>query len=170
MGILSKLFGGDKKAEKTALDFLKSLAGNNDTAQKPKSEPKPAETKPAPDPAKAAPVEDDPWDTVPEEENLFNYKGGNYADYFDHVFREDFPEYRIEKEFWYGGKRTVFTFFSGASKALVVEILPEHSEAKKLRETCKSSGTPYLRYYYGHWGWWNTRSYVTNRTRAALKG
>ena len=170
MGIFDKLFGGDKKAEKNALDFLKALAGTAKPEQKPQTKAQP-EKKPEPQPSnQTAAANDDPWNTVPEEENLFNYKGGSYADYFEHVFKEDLPEYRIEKELWYGGKRAVFTFFSGAGKALVVEILPEHSEAKKLRDTCKASGTPYLRYYYGHWGWWNTRSYVTNRTRAAIKG
>ena len=54
--------------------------------------------------------------------------------------------------------------------ALIVELLPQRSSVYKLRRDCATMGIPYLRYYYDHEGWWNTYSYVTERTRAALNG
>ena len=65
---------------------------------------------------------------------------------------------------------TVFTFWDGTKKALVVELMPQSSSAQKQRKVCAAEGTPYLRYYYDHDGWWNTRSYVVRRTHAALEG
>ena len=60
-------------------------------------------------------------------------------------------------------------FFSvTAFGRVVVPILPDSSETKKLRRECQAQGVPYLRFYYDHEGWWNTRSYVTRRTRDAL--
>ena len=105
---------------------------------------------------------------MPAEENQFNYPG-TYIEYFDHVFKTEFPEYRITCEQpKYDG--TLFIFWQGPQRALVVELLPQHSAAAKLRKDCLSSGIPYLRYYYDHDGWWNTYSYVRDRTRAALGG
>ena len=46
--------------------------------------------------------------------------------------------------------------------------MSENSEANKLRASCRAQGLPYVRFYYDHDGWWNTRSYVAGRTRAAL--
>ena len=46
--------------------------------------------------------------------------------------------------------------------------MSENSEANKLRSACRAQGLPYVRFYYDHDGWWNTRSYVVSRTRAAL--
>ena len=106
---------------------------------------------------------------IPAEENQYNYKG-TYIEYFDHVFKEEFPSYRIEHELWYQGKRAIFTFWDGGRKALVVEVLNSNADAKKLRAECAASGVPYLRYYHDHDGWWNTRAYVTERTRKALQG
>ncbi len=105
---------------------------------------------------------------MPAEANQFNYPG-SYVEYFDHVFRTEFPEYRITCEQpKYDG--TLFIFWQGPQRALVVELLPQHSAAAKLRKDCLSSGIPYLRYYYDHDGWWNTYSYVRDRTRTALGG
>ncbi len=47
--------------------------------------------------------------------------------------------------------------------------MSESCEAKKFRDDCVRAGTPYLRFYYDHDGWWNTRSYVAGRIRGALK-
>ena len=106
------------------------------------------------------------WGPVmPAEENQFNYKG-SYIQYFEEIFRNEFPAYQIEKE--KSGKITVFTFYSGGVKALVVELLNSNSGRYKLREECRRTGVPYLRYYYDHKGWWNTKSYVIERTRKAL--
>ena len=51
---------------------------------------------------------------------------------------------------------------------LVVEIKSENSEAQWLRNACAAERTPYLRFYYNHDGWWNTREYVDTRVRQAL--
>ena len=170
MGIFDKLFGGDKKAEKAASDFLKKLADAVGAEQKPQqSASKPAAADPAGEqPASPAANEEyDPWATVPEEENQYNFNG-TYIEYFAHIFKEDFPEYRAECE-RPDGRRTVFTLYKGAVKALVVELLTENSEVKKLRKQCQNEGTPYLRFYYDHEGWWNVRTYVADRVRSALR-
>ena len=62
----------------------------------------------------------------------------------------------------------IYTFFSGAGKALVVELMTESSEAVKFRNDCIKAGVPYLRFYYDHEGWWNTRSYLVGRMRGVL--
>ena len=67
-----------------------------------------------------------------------------------------------------GKLRIIYTFYGAAGKALVVEIMPSSSSSKKIRSDCQKTGIPYLRYYYDYDGWWNTRSYVTRRTRDAL--
>ena len=106
---------------------------------------------------------------MPAEECQFNYPG-SYGDYFAHVFREDFPEYRATREEVRGGRITVFTLWSPAGgKALVVELMPDSSETRKLRKDCAAQGIPYLRFYYDHEGWWNTRTYVSQRVRSALR-
>lgn len=107
---------------------------------------------------------------MPSEENQFNY-GGDYRAYFEHIFEEDFPLMQVEKEIppKYGN-RTVYRLSQGGVLSLVIEILPETSATKKLRNECRANGTPYLRFYHNHDGWWNTRSYVTGRIRSALNG
>ena len=104
---------------------------------------------------------------MPAEENQFNYHG-TYLQYFEEIFRSEFAAYDVSRETVSDGKRHIFTFTSGGRKALVVELMPQSSASRKLRENCRRDGTPYLRYYYDHEGWWNTRSYVTERTRKAL--
>ena len=107
---------------------------------------------------------------MPEEENQFNYDG-TYLEYFTEIFKTEFADYTLEIETSEARKPvTVFTFWDGFKKALVVELMPQSSAAQKQRKVCAAEGTPYLRYYYDHDGWWNTRSYVIRRTRAALEG
>ena len=107
---------------------------------------------------------------MPDEPNQFNYDG-TYLEYFTEIFETEFPEYRIESLSSAANKPvTVFTFWKGDEKALVVELMPQSSEARKQRTDCAKLGIPYLRYYYDHDGWWNTRSYVIRRTKAALEG
>ena len=171
MSLLSKLTGGNKNVEKAAKDLLSGLLGN---AQ----QNRPAETRAASpaasktdrtSPKSSAPSGFSWGETMPDEENQFNYNGP-FASYFENIFRAEFPEYRLEKETVNGGKRVIFTFFDGGRKALVVELLGQSSAVKKLRRDCAAAGIPYLRYYYDHDGWWNTRSYVVTRTRKALGG
>ena len=107
------------------------------------------------------------YENIPAEENQYNY-GGDYKAYFNHVFTEGFPGYGISSESTYGGRATVFTFTQGGAVRLKVELLSETSAVQKLRKECASQGIPYLRFYYNHEGWWNTRSYVTERVRKAL--
>ena len=111
----------------------------------------------------------DSWgDEMPAEENQYNF-AGNYVQYFEKVLREEFPAYTVKTDASDMRRRTVFTLYAGASRALVVEVMTESSTAQKLRRACEADGTPYLRFYFDHRGWWNTRSYVTRRVRAALR-
>ena len=173
MGILSKLFGGNKDAEKTAAELLNSLFAN--AKDNKSNEQKPQNTQPQNTaPAQPKHPEYDPdlseWEQIPAEECQYNY-GGDFEQYFEHVFAEDFPAYRTEKAYVNKPdykKRVAYTFYSGASKVLVVELMPEGSEAKKFREDTRKSGVSYLRFYYDHEGWWNKRSYVTGRIKAVL--
>ena len=178
MSLLSKLFGGDKNAEKAAKELLNSLLGaqNAQKAARPQtnaaaaSAAQPAQSA-APEPVRAAPAPRGvSWgDEMPPEENQYN-SGLSYEQYFESVFAAEFPAYRVEKEVTGYLSRPVYTFRSAAGgKALVVELMSQKSEAKKLRQDCEREGVPYLRFYYDHHGWWNTRSYVTERIRAALR-
>ena len=107
---------------------------------------------------------------MPPEENQYSFNG-SYVEYFDKVFREEFPSYRIEHAPAPKGRRaTIFTFYNAQGKALVVELMSENSVARMLRQECAAENIPYLRFYYDHQGWWNTRSYVVRRTLAALRG
>ena len=178
MGLLSKLFGNDgKNAEKAAKDFFEGLfqQQNQNSSNSGESQPQNAgqqswrDQAPVEDRKPAGPSGDSWGEEMPAEENQFNFNG-TYTQYFEGIFRSEFASYRIEKETAGGSKRVIFTFFDGERKALVVEIMPSSSESKKLRSDCREQGIPYLRYYYDHEGWWNTRSYVVRRTSEALKG
>lgn len=167
MSLLSKLLGkagselGLDKLVKTVTDAAHQAAGNT---------PKPETHRPAePRPAAPTPLGRSWGETMPAEENQFNYNG-TYDQYFEEIFRAEFPSYRLERQDVPGGRRVIFTFWDGARKALVVELLNQSSDSQKLRRDCRVTGVPYLRYYYDHEGWWNTRSYVVDRTRKALEG
>ena len=167
MSLLSKLLGkagselGLDKLVKAVTDAANQTAGNA---------PKPETHRPAePRPAAPTPLGRSWGETMPAEENQFNYNG-TYDRYFEEIFRAEFPSYRLERQDVPGGRRVIFTFWDGARKALVVELLHQSSDSQKLRRDCRASGVPYLRYYYDHEGWWNTRSYVVDRTRKALEG
>ena len=58
--------------------------------------------------------------------------------------------------------------FAVRAQTAHIAMLGQSSAAYKIRRDCLRQGIPYLRYYYDHEGWWNTRAYVTQRTRAAL--
>ncbi len=107
------------------------------------------------------------YETMPAEENQYNY-GGDYKAYFSQVFNENFPGYGISSESTYQGRATVFTFTQGGAVRLKVELLSETSSVQKLRKECEAQGIAYLRFYYNHEGWWNTKSYVVDRVRNAL--
>ena len=171
MGLFSKLFG------KVVEDASESMFGDEkhyfdnlreDDAPQPvsqKSSPNP------PPPKKGEQV----WGTLPwgplmpREENQYSFNG-SYIEYFDKVFREEFPDYQItyapvERRYH---PATVFTFTRNGRTMLIVELISEKSNVKQLAHQCRNQGTPYLRFYYDHQGWWNTRSYVADRVRGAL--
>ena len=168
MSLLSKLFS--KKAVNSVLNELANAVNGNNEQQKPAAEPAPQ-----PQPQYAEPAYEQSmgpsgrsWGPVmPNEPNQFNYPGTWYQ-YFENIYKTEFADYRVESEL-IQYRKAVFTFYSGDKKALVVEILPSSSEAYRLRKICRAQGIPYLRYYYDHEGWWNTRSYVIDRTRGALR-
>lgn len=179
MGLLSKLLGGSDKDLASGLNKLKKFA-EQFSSEEPKKTPTPSYR---PDPAPAVePVyeeeEEGPsgesWGPrMPAEANQFN-SGKSFDQYFEEIFRSEFAGYGISKEWttraesWSRNKRVVFTFVKDGRKALVVEVMSDRSNAQALRRECRRAGTPYLRYYYDHEGWWNTRSYVIRRTREAL--
>ena len=171
MSLLSKLLGkagselGLDKLVKAVTDAANQTAGNAGDAEKPETY-RPEE--PRPD-AVPTPFGRSWGETMPTEENQFNYNG-TYDQYFEEIFRTEFSTYRLERQDVPGGRRVIFTFWDGARKALVVELLNQSSDSQKLRRDCRVTGVPYLRYYYDHEGWWNTRSYVVDRTRKALEG
>ncbi len=171
MGFLSKLFGGDKAVEKAAKSILSNiLNGTSDnTAQKTPEQNIPES--PAPQDW-AESYDDSPsgvsyGSRMPAEENQFNY-GGSFTEYFESVFSSCCPDLRYEKSVPGGSRRVIYVFYAGMERVLVVEVMSEKCSAKKLRNDCRRSGTPYLRFYYDHHGWWNTRSYVSGRITAAL--
>ena len=119
----------------------------------------------------AAPTSGDSWGPeMPAEENQFN-SGKAYDQYFYDIYVENFPQYRITCEKVRKGAATVITFYNGITqeKALVVELLSENSSAEALRYNARKEHVPYLRFYYNHAGWWNTKSYVIRRTKEALQ-
>ncbi len=173
MGLLSKILGAavgaavDRKLEQTVKGAVNHAINN--AASRPAGNAGIPVSRPQPEVQEEGPSGFSWGPTMPPEENQFNYPG-DYAAYFAHVFREDFPEYRVTQEQSTQRKATVFTFWSPAGgKALVVEVLPETSETRKLRKECAANAIPYLRFYHNHDGWWNTRAYVTQRTRNALR-
>ena len=121
-----------------------------------------------PPPVYDAPTSGFSWGpTMPDEENQYNFPG-TYVEYFDKVFTENFPGYEIRSEAAYNGRATNFYFTKDGSLALVVELLTEKSAVTALRKRCKANGVPYLRFYYDHPHWWNTKAYVLDRTERAL--
>ena len=177
MGLLSSLFG-DKKPDNPVLgalaDLVDSAVDAAKTAASGSTEEKGAApaSAPVPQPQQAAPVSDAPsgdsWgEVMPDEENQFSFSG-SYSLYFLTVYREEFPEYNVEYEDVNNGRAGIITFLQNGQPCLKVELLSQSSSACKLRRECKKSGLPYLRFYYNHHGWWNTRSYIVRRARAAL--
>ena len=163
MGFLSDLIGKVKKG----LDEIENAVG--DAAKNENVENPQGYVIPNNDPAPAPSADyGDEWDVMPAEENQYNF-GGSYVDYFTKIFGEDFPEYTVSHKNAEKGSSVIFTFTKDGATSLVCELMSESSEAKKLREDCRRAGTPYVRFYYNHQGWWNARSYVKARVEAALR-
>ncbi|MBR4703084.1 MAG: hypothetical protein IKO91_04510 [Oscillospiraceae bacterium] len=182
MGLLSKLLGdegskqlgklvknvaseAEKAARQAGVDLDQVISGVQSGAR-PQTQSRPQQ---------AAPAQHEPgpsgfsWgEEMPAEENQYNF-AGPYTAYFEMIFREDFPGYRVDRGQGSHPRTTVYTLWQGVSKALVVEVMTQDSEAKKLRQDCAKAGIPYVRFYHDHDGWWNTRAYVVSRIRAALR-
>jgi len=182
MGLLDKLFGSAgnevlkqikdaaQSVAKEATNAMNNVSGNaNATSSSNASRPQTgsaATIRPTQRPASG-----DSWGPeMPAEANQYN-SGKTYEQYFCDIFMGDFPAYRLTTEKIRNGRATLITLWEGLSekKALVVELMSEASSAQSTRVQCQREGVPYLRFYYDHAGWWNTKSYVIRRTREALK-
>ena len=185
MGLFSKLFGGNEEDKNSFLGALKEAADKlKNEAEKAgidlkedfKAEKKEdshgsftqAEVTPNKPEAEKAPAGTWWGPLMPDEENQYNFSG-TWKEYFDGIFRNEFPEYEVTRETVREGKAVVYTFKKNGETALVAELMSDRSNAQKLRNSLRGTGTPYLRYYYDHEGWWNARAYVVQRTRNALK-
>lgn len=104
--------------------------------------------------------------TMPSEENQYSFNG-TYEEYFESIFNAEFSQYKTEKKS--EGRSLIYTFSINSEVCLVVELLSRKSSSQKLRSDCASNGIPYLRFYYDFHGWWNTRSYVADRMKNAIK-
>ena len=191
MGLLSKLLGkaGEEAADRLtgalkdltdiAADRLQDAAGQAKEKLQDYWEGTDKENgEAAPAPSEAYSAYDDPsryeglsyGPYMPAEENQFNYPGP-YDQYFLNIFREEFPQYEItlSKETRPNVREAcAITFRYNGGTALMVELLSGRSMRDMLRRSCKSRGIPYLRFYYDHDGWWNTRSYVLGKAHEAL--
>ncbi len=112
----------------------------------------------------------DSWgEQMPAEPNQYNFNG-DYLQYFENIFGTEFARYSIDRmaDQGQGSRRWIYNFYNGTVKVLVIELMPESSTAKRTRTAAAREGVPYLRFYYNHRGWWNTRSYVVRRIKTAL--
>ena len=169
MSLFSKLLnnaGGDK----SPLDLLKNAAETvlKEAEKAAENVGKTEQKSPSPAAPRHAGQSGNGWSyTIPAEENQYNFNG-TYLQYFDTLFREEFPGYAIRQEPGRDARSPLFVFFRDGRKCLVVELKSERSSAQAIRRQCEAEGTPYLRFYYDHDGWWNTRSYVRDRVKNAL--
>ena len=171
MGLFSKILGGS--ADKSPLDLLKNAAeAVLSEAKKAAENAKNQQTAPAtaqPHYSRSEPQGESWGSVMPAEENQYNF-GGTWLQYFATVFREDFPAYEVRQEPGRDAASPLFVFYQNDIKKLVVELKSERSSAQAIRRRCEAEGTPYLRFYYDHDGWWNVRTYVTGRVSGALSG
>ena len=182
MGLFSNLFGSEGKDLDNALNKMKNLADDimddgqiNSTQSRPSAPVAPAvnaeplnnNKRVESEPVYDGPSGDSWGPNMPSEENQFN-SGLNYRDYFTDIFEKEFGAYQIDKQNLRDGKAMLYTFSQAGVKKLVVEVISDRSNPYKYRKECRSQGVAYLRYYYDHEGWWNTKSYVIRRTSAAL--
>ena len=177
MGLFSKLFGGDKEAEKAANSLFNELFKAAEAEKAKEKENAGASAAPSAEepqnqyasaPEEATGPSGFSWGPVmPAEENQYNFNGP-YTAYFEKIFHEEFQDLTFERKDPKGQHAIIYTFFGAAGKARVIELLSSSSEAKKVRENCHREGTPYLRFYIDYEGWWNTKAYVIDRMQKAL--
>ena len=168
----AKALEGLAESGAKALNDLAESAGLNTGAKPEAAAPQqPAQHTQQATPQYSAPAGEsgDSWgEEMPNEPNQYNFSG-NYVQYFESILREEFAGYAVHTDASEMRRRTVFTLSGAAGKALVIEVMTEGSSAQKIRRACEKEGVPYVRFYFDHDGWWNTRSYVTRRIRAALR-
>ncbi len=106
---------------------------------------------------------------MPKDENQFSFKG-TYRQYFEGIFKEEFPEYSFMLTHPQYYDSDVYSFTKGGEKKLVIELMQKKCDARKLRRDTQREGIPYLRFYTdcSDQGWWNARSYVIGKMRGAL--
>ncbi len=106
---------------------------------------------------------------MPKDENQFSFKG-TYRQYFEGIFKEEFPEYSFMLTHPQYYDSDVYSFTKGGEKKLVIELMQKKCDARKLRRDTQREGIPYLRFYTdcSDQGWWNARSYVIGRMKEAL--
>ena len=107
------------------------------------------------------------YEDVPDEECQYNYNG-TYLEYFSMIFREDFPEYKVLFLEVQNRRKYTYTFLREGKEVLCVELMASACESNKIRRECMARQLPYLRFYFDHNGWWNTRTYVRERVSKAL--
>ena len=178
MGLFSNLFGNNGNDIDNALGKMKDLAedlasvkyADEDEKRLMNNQGTPlSDSMPLGDNSYVSGPSGDSWGPVmPAEENQFN-SGLKPSEYFDKIYSAEFAEYHIDKV-KAGWSDTAFIFNKDGARKLVVELLSDGTQRNKLRNECRAQGVPYLRFYYDHQGWWNTRSYVVRRTLDALNG
>ena len=170
MSLLSKLLSGKMPTLSDVVDMLQAKdqasadpVGHAQSASQHSSKPAQDPVRPSEAPAGFS------WGReMPNEPNQYNYYG-TFWEYFEDIFQRDFPEYSFTRK-ENPRSMSVYTYYfsQGDKTVLVLELLSEHNEVYKLREECRERQIPYLRFYYDHDGWWNTRAYVIDRMRKAL--
>ncbi len=170
MGFLGKLFGDDD-IEKKAKGFFDGLvnsvqnSGQNNTPSDAQTYSTPVD----PAPVQSAAPSGVSWgEVMPAEENQFSF-GGSFDEYFEKIYREEFSDFSVTKEFPQNRNACIFTFVKDGRAVLKVELISEKSSPYKIKRECEQMGIGYTRFYFDHHGWWNTRSYVIERTRNAIK-
>ena len=120
MGLFSKLFNDPRSGEE-ALDFLKNAAREvmNEAASKMNDAQPASRREPATPVAPTRPASGFSWGgEMPAEENQFSF-AGSYVQYFEMIFREDFPAYRVDTQAADADRFTVFTLWDGGRQALL---------------------------------------------------
>ena len=184
MGLLSQLLGDKAKDAEKALGKLKDIAdvlkgsgaaagGSLEESLHKTNQEKPQQSAASVSVQQAAATALGPsgksWGPVmPNEPNQYNY-GGTYLEYFTEIYKTEFADCDVALSKSKYGTTDVFTFRKGGQTVLIVELLSRKSSAEAVRKSCRAQGIPYLRYYYDYDGWWNTRSYVVERTRNAIR-
>lgn len=168
MSLLSKLLGGKKPSLTDLVDLIQGKEQSVAPAsQRPAARPEPAYPVNVPQ-GEETPIGRSWGERMPNEPNQYNFPG-SYLQYFEDIFNRDFAAYRvIRSENPRSDRTTIYSFYDFDKLVLVVEIMSRRADLQQLRRDCRRNGTPYLRFYHDYEGWWNARSYVVRRIRAAL--